>query len=723
MRFQSFRLWGSLIAWTCLSPIAEAQETVRLQLKWNHQFQFAGYYAAIEQGYYEEEGLKVELKPAYPGLDPIEEVLQGRAEFGVGTSELLLRFHQGDPVVALAAIFQHSPLILLSKTNNQLETLHDLNGQAVAIEPGSAELFAYLKREGIRPDQFDVVQHEYNLTPLITGFVAAQSVYSTTETFELDQMGINYQVYSPRSAGIDFYGDTLFTTQNFLAENTEQVAAFRRASLKGWLYAMNHTEQMIDLILKQYPTPRSREALHYEARMMHRLMRTDLIEPGHMIRGRWQHMADVYAEIGMLPEDISLEGFLYKDKPDTIDLNQIYFGLFIASMLAAFFAALACFMAYYNKQIRRSEQKFRALFDNAPLAFMVIDHHGNIKDWNFAASRIFGWPRDEAIGMNIIGTIIKPDDDSILDEVSKAILEYKESISLINKNMTRDGKEIICEWVNSPYPYIKDHDENMILSIGMDVTERVTMEKALRKARDAANESLHEHKQLIAMLSHEIRSPLATIATANAVLKKAIEQGHVENAPSMIGRINASIHRLRGFLDNLIAEDKLSTTHITNDRMTVDLAAVVRQSINAVQNTYPSRTIQAEIHCPKSVLSPNPVMLDIVVTNLLDNALKYSPDNTTVSIYVSSQDNHAISIQVHNDGHAIPPSLQTKIFHKYFRGEQVENTSGTGIGLYLIKRIVDRHNGTIDIVSSDHDGTTFHVTFPAHEYNQYSPTS
>ena len=85
---------------------------MRLQLKWRHQFQFAGFYAALEKGYYREAGFDVTIVPATPGTDPVDVVLKGGAEFGVASSELVLRYAKGDPVVVLATIFQHSPLTL-----------------------------------------------------------------------------------------------------------------------------------------------------------------------------------------------------------------------------------------------------------------------------------------------------------------------------------------------------------------------------------------------------------------------------------------------------------------------------------------------------------------------------------------------------------------------------------------------------------------------------------
>ena len=87
-------------------------EPVNLQLKWQHQFQFAGYYAAKAKGFYQQAGLDVTIIESQPGIDPIHEVVAGRAQFGVGTSELLLNRYRGDPVVVLGVIFQHSPLSL-----------------------------------------------------------------------------------------------------------------------------------------------------------------------------------------------------------------------------------------------------------------------------------------------------------------------------------------------------------------------------------------------------------------------------------------------------------------------------------------------------------------------------------------------------------------------------------------------------------------------------------
>lgn len=108
---------------------AEELISVRLQLKWQHQFQFAGYYAAIEKGYYREHGLDVSLIEAGPGVDPIQVVLDGEAEFGVGTSELVLTHHRGEPVIVLAVIMQHSPLAIAALNTPQISNIHQVASQ------------------------------------------------------------------------------------------------------------------------------------------------------------------------------------------------------------------------------------------------------------------------------------------------------------------------------------------------------------------------------------------------------------------------------------------------------------------------------------------------------------------------------------------------------------------------------------------------------------------
>ncbi len=240
-------LLGSL--W--VAPLG-AHESVHLQLKWQHQFQFAGYYAAKEKGYYLQAGLDVEIIPSQPGEDHVQAVLRGQAEFGVGATDLLLLREQGAPLVVLAVIFQHSPLAIMTLKTAGRQSIHDLAGRRVMIEPGSSELYAYLNKEGLSADKFTLLTHDFDTDELLSGSVYAMSVYVTDEPFAVSQAGREYLLYSPRAAGIDFYGDNLFTTESLLKLKPELVKKFREASLRGWEYAMAHPEELVQLIHSRY---------------------------------------------------------------------------------------------------------------------------------------------------------------------------------------------------------------------------------------------------------------------------------------------------------------------------------------------------------------------------------------------------------------------------------------------------------------------------------------
>jgi len=186
-------------------------ELVTLQLKWTHSFQFAGYYAAKEKGYYKDVGLDVKFIEADSSINVVENVLDAKVQYGVGTSSLLLSRAKGESVVALAVIFQHSPYEIF--TSSEIHSLSDLIGKTVMIESDADELFAYLKKENIALDKIKLIPHSFNGKDLIAGKIKAMSGYLTNDPYFLNDGNFTYHSFSPRSVGIDFYGDNLFTSE------------------------------------------------------------------------------------------------------------------------------------------------------------------------------------------------------------------------------------------------------------------------------------------------------------------------------------------------------------------------------------------------------------------------------------------------------------------------------------------------------------------------------
>lgn len=203
-RTKSF-FFSLLLTATVFNP-AWALEQVTLQLKWQHQFQFAGYYAAISQGYYRDAGLDVSLREAQPSEDPVQYVLDGYAEFGVGTSELILLHHFNQPVLVLAVIFQHSPLVLIvpqntDKQSSSYQYIQDLKDKPIMMEANSAELLAYLAQEGLTRKKLNIVDHTFDVEDMLKGKASAMSAYISDEPFLLQERNIQYQIFKPIMGG------------------------------------------------------------------------------------------------------------------------------------------------------------------------------------------------------------------------------------------------------------------------------------------------------------------------------------------------------------------------------------------------------------------------------------------------------------------------------------------------------------------------------------------
>ncbi|NML60624.1 EAL domain-containing protein [Massilia sp. RP-1-19] len=456
---------------------AYAREQVTLQLKHLHQFQFAGYYAALEKGYYHDAGLDVRILEGKDGNEPERSVISGKAQFGVGSSSLLLARLAGKPVVVLGTIFQHSPNVLLVARGEGVRDLRSIVGKRVMI--GSLtdeltqadELVAYLTKEGIAMSSLVRVEHSFNPGDLVRGEVEAFSAYVTNEPFFLERAGFAYDLYSPRAAGIDFYGDNLFTSENEIALHPERVRAFREASMKGWAYAMNNPEELADLIRAKYTRRHTREHLLYEARQMMPLVQPVLVELGYTNPDRWRHIANIYAELGMLPRNANFDGFLYRaGRP----LHQTWLfrvalaaGVLLLGATAIHFSLLARERKRVRETIRKGERRFRTMFEEAPMGIALVDSAtGEFKDINARYAQITGRSFEEvmragwadfvhpddapalraltaggAYGLKTTARLVRPDGSVVWIDMSLAAIETESQVHPHHLCMIEDVTE------------------------------------------------------------------------------------------------------------------------------------------------------------------------------------------------------------------------------------------------------------------------------------------
>ncbi|MFA6100876.1 MAG: PAS domain S-box protein [Victivallaceae bacterium] len=503
-----------LLNFVCLPPACSAAsklDKVILQLKWKHQFQFAGYYAAVENGYYKDAGLDVTIVEAQPGLDPAEAVLSGKADFGIAGSSLALLREKGRPVVVLAAIFQHSPLVIMMKDDGAIADVRSLIGRKVMIEPLSAEVMTYLQIENVNPDSLTMLPHSFDIKDLIENKVDAMTVYTTTEPYHLRKLKIPYKLFQPYTCGIDFYGDCLFTTENEIKLHPERVKAFREASLRGWKYAMDHPEDLITIIRQKYNRRLSREQLQFEAIEMRALINPNVIEIGYMNRSRWQHIVDTYKKAGQISADIPLKDFIYTTAPFSFHQRPYYVAITLLALLAACIGFVAMRFRKFNvilkneielrdhaeKELKETRNILEAAFDQSPAGIIIADApDGRLRHFNKAARQILGSSEDEvAIGMNSKqftpgeqllyqdGTKVKPEEGPL----ARAILHGESSSKEFISRQTNHDQHTV--WVKAA-PVL---DDRGIIKAGiavvLDITER-------RKAHLALQESEKRFKTM-----------------------------------------------------------------------------------------------------------------------------------------------------------------------------------------------------------------------------------
>jgi two-component system sensor histidine kinase/response regulator len=345
-----FSIKNSLITIVCsLSFIfsgpglGQELDKVSIQLSWLHQFQFAGYYAAKEQGFYRALGLEVELRE-YKGSNAIEDdVIDGRADYGTNDSSLIVAKNNGKPVVIVAQIFQHSPATVATLRSSDIAYPSDLMGKRIMIDT-RLKNFAPITAMFMHTEQdmsaFIWQEESDRFSALITGKTDAILIYDTNEPFEFKKEGIGILTISPRDYGIDFYGDNLFTSESEVKNNPQRVQAMRQATIKGWQYALNHKAEIIKLIAEKYNSQnKSYRHLAFEADKISKVILAKFIPLGSIVRTRMEKITEIYYQLGMidtpfLPSNLLLEDALSSFAPKQLVIDSSTSLIFVMVLIS-----------------------------------------------------------------------------------------------------------------------------------------------------------------------------------------------------------------------------------------------------------------------------------------------------------------------------------------------------------------------------------------------------
>jgi NitT/TauT family transport system substrate-binding protein len=246
----------------------ESKDPVTLQLKWVAQAQFAGYYAAQAEGYYDDECLEITINPGGPDIVPEQVVAGGQADFGINfVPSLLSAREQGTNLVNIAQVFERSAMREISWKDTGIESPADLAGKKVAVWFGGNEfeLLATLAKYGIDRDTgVELIQQPFDMNLLLERQVDAAAAMTYNELaqvletpdkdgnlYTLDQLNI----IDFNAEGTAMLQDGVFVTEEWLADakNQEIAARFLRASFKGWMFCRDNVDKCVDYVLEQGP--------------------------------------------------------------------------------------------------------------------------------------------------------------------------------------------------------------------------------------------------------------------------------------------------------------------------------------------------------------------------------------------------------------------------------------------------------------------------------------
>ena len=244
-----------------------------------------------------------------------------------------------------------------------------------------------------------------------------------------------------------------------------------------------------------------------------------------------------------------------------------------------------------------------------------------------------------------------------------------------------------------------------------------TMTKDLRAAildtkaaLDSERQALREQRNFLAMVSHEFRTPLSIIDSAAQMLEF---KGSLEDAADIqrVDTIRGGVRRLVGIIDTCLAEDRLESASGRLSLLPTDIGALLGHLLDEIRPSHGARQISLH-HEPALEITGDPNLLGIALSNLVDNALKFSPSTEPVEVNAVRAD-AGISISVSDHGPGICPEDRPRIFEKFYRSPKTDRVHGAGLGLYLVKRIIDQHGGELRVESPPNTGATFIVWLPA----------
>lgn len=727
-------LTGLAGAFLCLllgSLAVQAQtplEPVTLQLKWKHAFQFAGYYAAVEQGYYADAGFDVTLNELIDERSPVDFLLSGDADYAVTGSEIVIHRANGAPLVALATIFQHSPNGFLVREDSGIESVEDFAGKRVMLNGGvqDAELLSALRNAGLTENDYERQQTSFDAMSLVRSETDVFNAYVTDQLFLLKEQGINGRYILPQLYGVDFYSDILVTTEANIAADPRRAQAFRDASLRGWDYALNHIDELIDLIQQRYDTQGfSRAHLEYEAQSSREMILPLVVRLGYMNPERWEHIHNVFVQEGVLPAASTIDGIQYDENAEDLRLGQWMeqnrllllgsVGLLLVVLLAAAMLHTRRLVALRTTELAENQrhthqqhlqlQKLLDAINGISWEFDLTQDRFTFVSQNL--KRLLGYSHAEMSTMDDWLNMILDDDrenarNTCLTETGAGrdhVFEYRmrkrngETISVLDVVRVLKGK---------------DGKPAQLAGFIVDISERKQAEQALRRAQ-----KMDAIGQLTGGIAHDFNNILGIIQGNLDLMEQQLDDADV--LQESIDRLQQTTRRAVKLTQQLLGFSRSHSEHAE----ATDINKVIAQ-MRELTGSSLTPEINVRYELDDSLWFCNIDLGDFqnALLNLVLNARDAMPRGGDLVVRTGNisiaratavktgtlQPDDYVLLSITDSGTGIPADQMERIFEPFFTTKEIGK--GSGLGLPMVFGFVQRAGGQIDVDTHEGSGTS-----------------
>jgi signal transduction histidine kinase/CheY-like chemotaxis protein len=685
-------------------------DRVSLQLKYFHQFQFAGFYAADLCGYYREEGLEVDIREWRPGMDLEAELLQGRTTFLTYSPLILERWAGGADMFLMAIIHQRNPHILLVRSDSPWHRLRDITGLPRERMVGPAtgmeiDLWIGLNQLGIDPRTYFLRRKEpEDLQRFIDGELDVLPGLLSNEPFRLHRAGIDVRplMVLPRTTVTP--GDVLVCSGQVQRTRPDLVERFRRASLRGWAHALAHQQDLVDHILTRRPSAyqaQDADQLAQEAVVTADLIDADRFALGSISLDRLERLAEMLREAG-LPGRVPSE--LVHQPPPAANPWLKWIGV-----LALVGCGVLAFLGLINRRERqsltRSRTHYQNLLDAADgfIAFRAyITPAGGLR-FDLASrslERILGHPL----------AWYQESDRRFIDQVH-ADDRSALTAALHDKRTTPSGP-IRLRLRMLPHPPANGQvlmlhatampsDEDVALDgVLIDYTSEALAESQREDLRlQLQNAQRNESLGLLASgVAHDFNNILSAIRGNAELLTDQIPPSHRHR----MDRLFQAVDRASGLVRQILAYSGRGRV----ESRPLDLAEELRQIDQLIRHALPKhvRTVlDLERDLPRVMFDP--AQFQQVAVNLIVNAAEsYTGSAGEVQIFLDLFQER-LRLRVIDRGCGMDQGTMARIFDPYFTTKD----HGHGLGLAAVQGIIAGISGSITCESRPGQGTTFTV--------------